>query len=164
MILTTIELGLYQLHPRCARPTGYQYSIICKELAGRQEGHTYAVKGYVAPILKIGSDRRLLFASRVTTLLIGLVSLLLGFFVKEILREVTWIAVFLSAIVYIVFIGWMGNKIGSLYAFLSLLGTIVIVFCSLISGIYKIIHPIWLVTIYVSLVMLIGLAGTRKKW
>ena len=124
---------------------------------------TLAVKGYVAPILKIGSDRRLLFASRVTTLSIGLVSLLLGFFVKEILREVTWIAVFLSTIVYIVFIGWMGNKIGSLYAFLSLLGTIVIVFCSFIFGIYKIIHPIWLVTIYVFLVMLIGLAGTRKK-
>jgi SSS family solute:Na+ symporter len=124
---------------------------------------TLAVKGYIAPIFRIENDKTLLFVSRITTLFIGFVSLLLGFFVKEILREVTWIAVFLSAIVYIVFIGWIGNKIGSRYAFSSLVGTVIIVFCSFIFGTYKVIHPIWLVTIYVFLVMLIGVAGTRKK-
>jgi len=51
---------------------------------------TLAIKGYVAPIFKINNDRSLLFASRITTLIIGTISLFLGFFVKEILREVTW--------------------------------------------------------------------------
>jgi len=101
--------------------------------------------------------------SRLTTLVIGLISLLLGFFVKEILREVTWIAVFLSAIVYIVFIGWLGKKIDSTYPFVSLIGTVVIVFCSFVFGIYKIIHPIWPVTLYVFIVMGIG-AITSKRF
>jgi len=123
---------------------------------------TLAVKGYIAPTLKIDSDRKLLFVSRITTLLIGTVSLLLGFFVKEILREVTWIAVLLSAIVYIVFIGWIGRRIHSMFAYLSLIGTIVILFFSFIFGIHKIVHPIWPVTAFVFLVMGIGLIKTPK--
>lgn len=124
---------------------------------------TLAVKGYVAPVLKISNDRRLLLASRVTTLCIGAVSLLLGFFVKEILREVTWIAVFLSAIVYIVFVGWLRKNIQSAYAFASLLGTVVILIFSFVFGIYKVVHPIWPVTIYVFLVMGSGALAGRKQ-
>ena len=45
------------------------------------------MKGYIAPALKIGNDQRLLLVSRFTTIAIGLLALLLGFFVKEILRE-----------------------------------------------------------------------------
>ncbi|MCX5814386.1 MAG: hypothetical protein NT178_17855 [Proteobacteria bacterium] len=123
---------------------------------------TLAVKGYLAPSFKIENDRTLLIVSRITTLSIGAVSLALGFFVKEILREVTWIAVFLSAIVYVVFIGWTVNKIGSVYAYASLLGTVVIVFLSFFFGIHKIIHPIWPVTAYIFLVMLAGLLSTKK--
>lgn len=123
---------------------------------------TLAVKGYIAPFLKIENDGQLLLVSRLTTVVIGAISLLLGFFVKEILREVTWIAVFLSAIVYIVFVGWTGKSGNTRFAFVSLLGTVVIVLCSFLFGFYKIIHPIWLVTLYVFIVMGIG-AITSKK-
>ena len=124
---------------------------------------TLAVKGYVAPLFKIESDRRLLFASRVTTLVIGAVSLLLGLFVKEILREITWLAVFLSAVVYIVFAGWIRDRLPSGYAFASLLGTVLIVAFSFVSGIYKIVHPIWPVTIFVATVMIIGIFRTPAQ-
>jgi solute:Na+ symporter, SSS family len=124
---------------------------------------TLAVKGYLAPIFKIVDDKRLLVVSRITTLLFGTVSLLLGFFVKEVLREITWIAVLLSAVVYVVFIGWIGKKIASVYAYASLLGTIVILFLSFLLGIHKVVHPIWPVTVYVFAVMGIGLFLTRGK-
>jgi SSS family solute:Na+ symporter len=123
---------------------------------------TLAVKGYIAPAFKIEKDRTLLTISRITTLCIGLVSLLLGFFVKEILREVTWIAVVLSAIVYIVFAGWIGRKIASSYAFASLLGTVVILFGSFLFGLHKVIHPIWPTTVFVFFVMLAGFLNARK--
>lgn len=123
---------------------------------------TLAVKGYIAPLLKIENDKQLLRVSRLTTLVIGAISLLLGFFVKEILREVTWIAVFLSAIVYIVFIGWFGKKIDSKYSFISLIGTVAIVFCSFVFGIYKYVHPIWPVTIFIFIVMGIGPLASKK--
>jgi SSS family solute:Na+ symporter len=123
---------------------------------------TLAVKGYIAPALNIQSDRRLLLLSRLTTLAIGFISLLLGFFVKEILREITWVAVFLSAIVYIVFFGWAVKRVGSGYGFIALLGTLVIVCFSFISGDYKVIHPIWPVTIYVFIVMGIGYFTSQK--
>jgi SSS family solute:Na+ symporter len=122
---------------------------------------TLAVKGYIAPFLKLKNDRSLLLVSRFTTLFIGAMALVLGFFVKEILREVTWIAVFLSAVVYIVFLGWLGKKINSIYAFLPLSGTIVIVVLSFITGFHKLIHPIWPVTIYVGAVMSIGFLARR---
>ncbi len=124
---------------------------------------TLAVKGYIAPILKIEDDRRLLTASRITTLLLGALSLLLGFFVKEILREITWIAVLMSAVVYIVFIGWTGKKIGNRYAFASLLGTTVILLFSFLLGIHKVLHPIWPVTVYVCVVMTAGLLLTHRE-
>lgn len=123
---------------------------------------TLAVKGYIAPLLKLDNDRKLLLVSRFTTLSIGAVSLFLGFFVKEILREVTWIAVFLSAVVYIVFLGWIGKKVNSMYAFLSLAGTIIIVVLSFISGFHKVIHPIWPVTVYVGILMGIGFLARRR--
>ncbi|OPY80629.1 MAG: Sodium/proline symporter [Syntrophorhabdus sp. PtaU1.Bin153] len=117
---------------------------------------TLTVKGYIAPLLKQKTERNLLLISRLTTLAIGIVSLLLGFFVKEILREVTWIAVLLSPIVYIVFIAWLGRSIGSTYAFVSLVGTVVIVLFSFLSGSCRHIHPIWPVTLYVFSVLAIG--------
>jgi SSS family solute:Na+ symporter len=123
---------------------------------------TLAVKGYIGPAFNIQNDRALLLASRVTTLVIGAAALLLGFFVKEILREVTWLAVFLSAIVYIVFIGWSGKKVGSGYAFASLLGAAFIVVLCFFTGFHKIIHPIWIVTAYIMIVMGIGMLSGRK--
>jgi len=124
---------------------------------------TVVVKGYISPLFKIEQDRKLLLISRLTTLVIGAISLLLGFFVKEILREVTWIAVFLSAIVYIVFIGWFGKRIDSRFALASLVGTLLIVVCSFLFGLHKIIHPIWPVTLYVFIVMGIGACTSRKR-
>lgn len=124
---------------------------------------TLAVKGYIVPFFKIGSDRRVLLVSRLTTLAIGALSLLLGFFVREILREVTWLAVFLSAIVYIVFAGWFLKGIGSMYAFISLIGTVVIMALSFLTGMHKAVHPLWPVTVYIALVMAVGFLAGRKN-
>ncbi len=124
---------------------------------------TLAVKGYLAPALKLQGDRKLLALSRLTTIAIGLVSLLLAFFVREILREVTWIAVLLSAIVFIVFLGWGGKRIGSRFAFTSLLGTVIILILSFVTGMFRFLHPIWPVTIFVALVMGTGFFVTKKR-
>ncbi|HUJ88777.1 MAG TPA: hypothetical protein VLX12_01170, partial [Syntrophorhabdales bacterium] len=64
---------------------------------------TIAVKGYIAPAFGIERDRRLVVASRLTTVGIGAVSLFLGFFVRDILKEITFLAVIMSAVVYVVF-------------------------------------------------------------
>ncbi|HEY3275072.1 MAG TPA: hypothetical protein VGJ94_00505 [Syntrophorhabdaceae bacterium] len=118
---------------------------------------TLAVKGYVAPMLKIKNDTTLLFASRITTLVLSGISLLLGLFVKEILREITWLAVFLSAVVYVVCAGWIKGRIESSFAFASLLGTIAIVGGSFLFGLVRYIHPVWPVTVYVCAVMTAGI-------
>ncbi len=124
---------------------------------------TIAVKGYIAPMLRIGSDRKLLVASRLTTVGIGVISLLLGFFVKEILREITLLAVLLSAIVYVVFFGWLVKKIPSIWAFIALVGSLIILSFCFALGFQKLIHPVWPVTVYVLLVMFTGLCVTRKR-
>ncbi len=124
---------------------------------------TLAVKGYIAPLAKIGNDRRLLLVSRITTLAIGIVSLLLGFFVKEILREVTWIAVVLSSIVYIVAAGWLVKKKKSSYAFAALLGTVIILAFSMFFGLHKVVHPVWPVTVYVFLIMSAGYVRAKAE-
>jgi len=124
---------------------------------------TIAVKGYVGPLLGVASDRKLLVASRLTTVGIGLVSLLLGFFVREILREITWLAVLLSAIAYIVFFGWLVKRIPSVWAFTALAGTVVILFFLFVFGFYKVMHPVWPVTIYVFAVLCFGLVASRSK-
>ena len=123
---------------------------------------TLAVKGYLAPLFKIENDRRVLFVSRLTTLAIGGLSLVLGFFVREILREVTWLAVFLSSIVYIVFAGWFLPGIRSAFAFAVLLGTVVIVAASFIFGLHKVVHPLWPVTACAIMVMSAGFFARRK--
>jgi SSS family solute:Na+ symporter len=122
---------------------------------------TLAVKGFVAPGLKIRTDRGLLLASRLTTLGIGLVALLLGLFVKEILRDIAWLAVVMSAVVYVVFFGWAG-KISSAWAFVSLLGSIVLLFASAATGLDKVVHPIWPVTALVFILMGIGLYRSKR--
>ncbi len=105
----------------------------------------------------------MLLVSRLTTLAIGGLSLVLGFFVREILREVTWLAVFLSAIVYIVFAGWFLPGIKSAFAFAALLGTVIIVGASFVFGLHRIIHPVWPVTAYIVIVMLVGIAARKKN-
>jgi len=124
---------------------------------------TLAVKGYIVPFFKMANDRKVLLVSRLTTLAIGGLSLVLGFFVREILREVTWLAVFLSAIVYIVFAGWFLKGIGSIYAFLALAGTVVIMAISFLTGMHGVVHPLWPVTAYVAVVMMIGFFAGKKS-
>ncbi|MGD0234928.1 MAG: hypothetical protein ABSC55_10380 [Syntrophorhabdales bacterium] len=122
---------------------------------------TIAVKGYIAPMFAIASDRRLVVASRLTTVGIGAISLLLGFFVRDILKEVTFLAVLLSAIVYVVFFGWVIKRIPGIWAFAALIGTPVILFLYFVLGLHSLVHPIWPVTIYVFLVMCISLLFSR---
>lgn len=124
---------------------------------------TLAVKGYIAPFYRMENDRKILLVSRFTTLAIGGLSLVLGFFVREILREVTWLAVFLSVIVYIVFAGWFTRGMKSSYAFAALLGTVIIMGLSFLLGMHRIIHPLWPVTVYVALVMGAGFVAARRS-
>ena len=124
---------------------------------------TLAVKGYIAPFFRMENDRKILLVSRFTTLAIGGLSLVLGFFVREILREVTWLAVFLSAIVYIVFAGWFVKGMKSSYGFAALLGTVIIMALSFLLGMHRIIHPLWPVTVYVALVMGAGFVAARRS-
>lgn len=124
---------------------------------------TIAVKGYMAPLFGITSDKRLVVASRLTTVGIGIVSLLLGFFVRDILKEVTFLAVLLSAIVYIVFFGWVIKKIPGVWAFTALVGTPVILALYFGLDLRGMVHPIWPVTIYVFLVMFAGLVFSRNS-
>jgi len=123
---------------------------------------TLAVKGFVAPALHIRNDRGLLLASRLTTLAIGLVALLLGLFVKEILRDIAWLAVVMSAVVYVVFFGWAG-RISSQWAFVSLLGSIVLLLASAATGLGKVVHPIWPVTAVVFALMGMGLYFSKRR-
>jgi SSS family solute:Na+ symporter len=123
---------------------------------------TLAVKGYIAPALHMRNDRRLLLASRLTTLAIGFVALLLGFLVKEILRETAWLAVLMSAVVYIVFFGWTGRRISSAWAFISLLGTVIVILVSFATGLDKVVHPIWPVTALVFVLMGMGVLLSKR--
>lgn len=124
---------------------------------------TIAVKGYIAPMFSIVSDRKLLIASRLTTVGIGAVSLCLGFFVRDILKEVTFLAVLLSAIVYVVFFGWLVKRIPGPWAFAALAGTPVILFLYFSLGLHSLVHPIWPVTMYVFIVMLAGSLFSHKS-
>ncbi len=124
---------------------------------------TIAVKGYIAPMFSIVSDRKLLIASRLTTVGIGAVSLCLGFFVRDILKEVTFLAVLLSAIVYVVFFGWLVKRIPGTWAFAALAGTPVILFLYFSLGLHSLVHPIWPVTMYVFIVMLAGSLFSHKS-
>lgn len=125
---------------------------------------TIVVKGFIAPVLTGTNDRRLLFFSRLTTIGIGALSLFLGFFVREILREITFVAVPVGGIVYIVFFGWLVKKIPSVWAFTALAGSLAILFLSLVLGYHKLTHPIWPATVYVFLVMFTGLfVANRRK-
>ncbi len=117
---------------------------------------TIAVKGYIAPMFGIASDRKLLIASRLTTVGIGAISLLLGFFVRDILKEITFLAVLLSAVVYVVFFGWVVKRIPGVWAFAALVGTPVILFLHFALGLHSLVHPIWPVTLYVFIVMFAG--------
>jgi len=123
---------------------------------------TLAVKGFVAPALHIRNDGGLLLASRLTTLGIGLVALLLGLFVKEILGDIAWLAVVMSAVVYVVFFGWAG-RISSQWASISLPGGIVLLFALPATGLGKLVHPIWLVTAVVFALMGVGLDFSKRR-
>jgi SSS family solute:Na+ symporter len=123
---------------------------------------TIVVKGFIAPVLTGTNDRRLLFFSRMTTMGIGALSLFLGFFVREILREITFVAVPVGGIVYIVFFGWFVKKIPSVWAFTALAGSLAILFLSLVLGYHKLTHPIWPATAYVMIVMFAGLFVSGK--
>jgi SSS family solute:Na+ symporter len=123
---------------------------------------TIVVRGYIAPAFTNATDRRLLAASRLTTVGIGALSLLLGFFVREILREITFVAVPVSAIVYVVFFGWLVKKIPSVWAFAALAGSLAILFLSFMLGYHRLVHPIWPVTAYVLIVMFAGFFVSGK--
>ena len=123
---------------------------------------TLAVKGFIAPALRIPNDRGLLLASRLTTLAIGFVALILGFLVKEILRETAWLAVLMSAVVYVVFFGW-SRRISSVWAFTSLLGALVLLFVAFATGLDKVVHPIWLVTTLVFVLMGMGVFFSTRR-
>jgi len=122
---------------------------------------TIAVKGYIAPLFGIASDRKLVVASRLTTVGIGVVSLFLGFFVRDILKEITFLAVLMSAVVYVVFFGWAIKKIPGVWALAALAGTPVVLALYFGLGLRGLVHPVWPATLYVFVVMCTGLIFSR---
>lgn len=123
---------------------------------------TLVIKGFVTPVHRFKSDRGLLFASRLTTLCIGLVALVLGFFVHEMLRETALLAVLGTSIVYIVFFGWM-RRVAPGWAFASLLGAPLFLFAAFATGLDKAIHPVWPVTVLAFVLMGIGLVFSGRR-
>jgi SSS family solute:Na+ symporter len=122
---------------------------------------TLVVKGFITPAYRFKSDRGLLLVSRLTTLGLGLVALVLGFLVKEILRETAWIAVLGAAIVYIVFFGWV-RRIAPGWAMASLLGAPVLLAVTPFTGLDRVMHPVWPVTVLVFVLMGAGFLFSRK--
>ena len=81
---------------------------------------------------------------------------------KEILKDIAWLAVVMSAVVYVVFFGWAG-RISWVWAFISLLGSIVLLFASAATGLDRVVHPIWPVTALVFILMGIGLFRSKRR-
>lgn len=123
---------------------------------------TLVVKGFIAPAHRFRSDRGLLLASRLTTLCLGLVALVLGFFVREVLRETAWLAVLGTAIVYIVFFGWV-RRVASGWALASLLSAPVLLAVAFVTGLDKVMHPVWPVTVLVFVLMGSGFLFSRRR-
>lgn len=123
---------------------------------------TLVVRGFIAPVHRFESDRGLLLASRLTTLAIGLVALVLGLFVREILRETAWLAVLGSSIAYIVFFGWT-RRISSGWAFAALLGAPVFLLVAFAAGLNRLVHPVWPVSVLVIALMGMGLVFSKKR-
>jgi SSS family solute:Na+ symporter len=106
---------------------------------------TIAIRGYVVKWFPHLIDKGLLMASRVVTLSITGLALLLGFFVVEILRNVTEIAVLLSSVVILVLLGGLSKHSSKLGGFLSLLASGVLLALFISAGWSKRVHPFWVV-------------------
>jgi|MudIll2142460700_1097286.scaffolds.fasta_scaffold17865_2 SSS family solute:Na+ symporter len=126
---------------------------------------TIAIRGYVVKWFPHLKDKGLLMASRIATLSITGIALLLGFFVVEILRNVTEIAVLLSSVVILVLLGGLFKNSSKLGGFLSLLISMALLALFIATGWAKRIHPFWVVT--PATVIIIGfftwIEGRKKK-
>jgi len=106
---------------------------------------TIAIRGYAVKWFPHLKDKGLLVASRIATLSITGIALLLGFFVVEILRNVTEIAVLLSSVVILVLFGGLVRNSSKLGGFLSLLASVVLLALAISTGWANRIHPFWVV-------------------
>jgi SSS family solute:Na+ symporter len=106
---------------------------------------TIVIRGYVVKWFPHLKDKGLLIASRIATLSITGLALLLGFFVVEILRNVTEIAVLLSSVVILVLFGGLIKNSSKLGGFLSLLASLPLVALFISTGWAKRVHPFWVV-------------------
>lgn len=126
-------------------------------------GTTIVIRGYLVEILPELSDKRILIASRITTVVLAGVALFLGFFVIEILRSVTEIAVLLTSVVILVAMAGILKNPSKKGGFFSL----IVSFCFLIvfisTGWDKKVHPFWVVFPATLLIMLVSTWVEQKS-
>jgi 4-amino-4-deoxy-L-arabinose transferase-like glycosyltransferase len=126
---------------------------------------TILIRGYVVKQFPHLRDKGLLVASRIATLSITGIALLLGFFVVEILRNVTEIAVLLSSVVILVLLGRLIKHSSRLGGFLSLLSSVALLALFIFTGWAKRVHPFWVVVPATVLIIsfFTWMEGRKKK-
>ncbi len=117
---------------------------------------TIVIRGYLVKVLPDLSDKKVLVASRITTLVLAAVALFLGFFVIEILRSVTEIAVLLTSVLILVVLGGLLKNPSKSGAFLSLIVSVCLLILSLSTGWNKKVHPFWMVVPAVLVIMFVS--------
>jgi SSS family solute:Na+ symporter len=123
---------------------------------------TIVVRGYVVKSLPHLSDKKLLVASRMATLSITALALALGFFVVEILRSVTEIAVLLTSVVILVLMGGLLKNPSKSGGVLSLIVSIGLLALFLFTGWSKRVHPFWAVSL--ATVIIMGVSTWLERW
>lgn len=117
---------------------------------------TIVIRGYFIRILPQLSDRRILVASRITTLVLAGMALFLSFSVVEILRSVTEIAVLLTSVVILVAMAGILKNPSKKGGFLSLIVSFCFLILSISTGWDKKVHPFWMVFPATLLIMLVS--------
>jgi len=106
---------------------------------------TIVIRGYVVRWFPHLRDKDLLIASRIATLSITGLAILIGFFVVEMLRNTTEIFVLLSSVVILVLLGGLIKNSSKFGGFLSLLISVPLVALFISTGWAKRVHPFWVV-------------------
>ena len=124
---------------------------------------TIAIRGYFVPFFPGVSDRGILVASRAATVSMTALALLLGFWVTEILRSVTEIAVLLTSITILVLMGGLLIRPSKWGGFLSLLVSLGILVLFMGLGWKSAVHPFWAVLPATPLVIWVFTWIERKR-
>jgi SSS family solute:Na+ symporter len=123
---------------------------------------TIVVRGYVVRVFPGLTDRGLLIASRIATISIAGVALMLAFFISEILRSITEISVLLSTVVLLVVMGGILKTPSKAGGFLCMVISPCLLALFLITGWSQAVHPFWAVAPSTLVILLFSTWIARK--